>query len=191
MKNPKTAVEVKSFKDVQELADWAGIETDFDGLIESNSDYIWDAGSYAEKEAIEAEATEVEIEKARNNAERSVGDALYRAWKKSVEAGARYLLESRTIDLPLGLTEYNGAYSIDLRAGTSWAELVSKLVVIINGVGSFEFRSAKELADSGPYTMKQAAVSHLGWVKSWPNVYGGHSAQRIFEDHLDSALRNV
>jgi hypothetical protein len=35
---------------------------------------------------------------------------------------------------------------------------------------------------SGPYTAKQAVLSHLGYIKRYPDVYGSTGARQLYEN---------
>jgi hypothetical protein len=43
---------------------------------------------------------------------------------------------------------------------------------IVNGVGYFHFDNLKDFLDSGPYTPREAVLSHLHWLKDRAEVYG-------------------
>ena len=67
----------------------------------------------------------------------------------------------------------------------SWSKAAASIVNTINGVGQFEFNSLREFLESGPYTERQAVLSHLGWIRDWPRVYGSGTAESM----LDRAMR--
>lgn len=49
--------------------------------------------------------------------------------------------------------------------------------------GDFHFDSLREFLASGPYTARQAVLSHLGYLKRHPHVYGGPSPRQMYEQH--------
>lgn len=62
----------------------------------------------------------------------------------------------------------------------SWRIAADNIRMTINGVGQFEFSSLQEFLSSGPYTPRQAVLSHLGWIPSWYEVYeGGKASSRV------------
>jgi hypothetical protein len=67
---------------------------------------------------------------------------------------------------------------------TSWKVSADKIRETINGVGYFSFSSVKEFCDSGPYTPRQAVLSHLGWISDWGAVYGDGSAKSMVERRM-------
>lgn len=66
----------------------------------------------------------------------------------------------------------------------SWDVAARKLLTTINGVGDISFSSLKDFLDSGPYTARQAVLSHLGYIGRYPDVYGTPNAERQFERYL-------
>lgn len=57
-------------------------------------------------------------------------------------------------------------------AGNGWRHAAQCIRGTINGVGLFQFDNLKDFLDSGPYTMRQAVLEHLHWMKDYPRVYG-------------------
>lgn len=68
---------------------------------------------------------------------------------------------------------------------TGWYRAASKIIDTINGVGMFEFRTVRELVESGPYpTIEQAVLQHAHWISSYPEVYEGTKAKFLVERRL-------
>lgn len=67
----------------------------------------------------------------------------------------------------------------------SWRDAANHILETVNGVGFFYFNSLRDFLDSGPYSPKQAVMSHLHWMKRYSDVYGGYSPQKL----LDSFMR--
>jgi len=65
--------------------------------------------------------------------------------------------------------------------GRNWLECANQIRTTINGVGYFHFDTVKEFLDSGPYTAREAALKHLGWIPDWYDVYeGGKAHSRVY-----------
>lgn len=56
--------------------------------------------------------------------------------------------------------------------GKRWEDAADKIRETINGVGYFTFYSLREFLESGPYTARQAALSHLHCVLPPPDRDG-------------------
>jgi len=159
----------------------------FDDVQEKNWEYVADAGSAAEREAIEDEdVTESRAEKIREEAEQAAGDELYRNWYDAVEHVAENLFGEHGLEL-LAMRHtrkvhenYRPAY-LKVIPTRSWADAADKIRETINGVGEFHFSSLREFLDSGPWTARQAVLENLGWIRWYPEVYGGSSPQRVYE----------
>jgi hypothetical protein len=84
----------------------------------------------------------------------------------------------------LSLVERKDKWSYKVVPVESWASSCREIVQTINGVGYFEFRGARELCESGPWTMRQAVLTHLGWIADWPDVYEGRKARSLVEGRM-------
>lgn len=103
----------------------------------------------------------------------------YRNYKNALENVADHVFGEHG----LVLTERkSGGYKIE--PIESWRDAAAKIVHTINGVGMFHFSSVKEFLDSGPYTAREAVLSHLGYLKRRSEVYGEPSPQRMFESAM-------
>jgi hypothetical protein len=64
------------------------------------------------------------------------------------------------------------AYKNVRRRKVAVKKATRELSETVGGVGYFHFGSVKELTDSGPWTVREAVLGHLGWMKDWYEVYG-------------------
>lgn len=118
--------------------------------------------------------------------EAKVMQYVYRSWHDAVEGAAIHIFGEHDLELqplaahtlPMGLA--NNYRIVPIR---SWENAASKIISTINGVGMFEFGSVKEFADSGPYTVRQAVLSHLHHMKHRSEVYGTDSPRNLYEHY--------
>ena len=165
---------------MDELAAFIGVDTAED-LYEHNVDYIGEAGFAARKEALEEGATEEDAEEAEMKGQQAAQDEIYHSYRRALESTVETLLEKHNLQLQ-SYGKY-AQYKILPADGKTWTDAAAEIMSTIHGVGSFEFASLKEFKDSGPYaSYKEAVLKHLGWIKRWPDVYGGTSIQRMFDD---------
>jgi hypothetical protein len=170
---------------IDQLAEMFGLPA-FDDLQERNWEYVADAGAAAERAAIEDEdVTDRQAEKIREEAEQAAGDELYGNWYDAVERVAESLFNAHGLVLVAkphkGRKTDRRPYEFKIAPEVSWADAADKLRETINGVGEFHFSSLREFLDSGLWTARQAVLEHLGSIRRYPEVYGGSSPQRIFE----------
>lgn len=102
------------------------------------------------------------------------------AWKDYTNA-----LESVFEDLlerhGLKLEPFKGEYLYRVVPKTKWDDAATEIVKTINGVGYFYFNTLRQFLDSGPYTARAGVLTHLHWVKHWPDVYEGTKASTMFD----------
>lgn len=174
--------------DIDDLAKTFGIPT-AEKADDGAADYAWEAGDYAYKEALKEDATESEAEEAREKAEQDIHDRLGAVWRNSFEdALGRIFEEYADLNIEV-LKSKPWLYRVSPR--TSWKKSAEKLIDVINGVGYFYFSSVKEFADSGPWTVREAVLGHIHWLKDAPRVYGDVSAERRFERSFEASARNI
>ena len=71
-------------------------------------------------------------------------------------------------------------YRVQPCPGRDWCDCANNIRATINGVGMFGFASLHEFLDSGPYTAREAVLTHLGWCPDWYDVYeGGKASSRV------------
>jgi hypothetical protein len=170
---------VKDVVTIDELA------SDFDlpsweDIDELNIDYTLEAGSYAHREAIEEGATEEEAEEAALKAQDEASAEIYRNWHDGVERAAEELFGEHGLEL-VGRGKKEPYYEYKVIPKESWRDAADRIRETVNGVGYFHFNDLQEFLDSGPYTPRQAVLSHLHLTKDYPAVYGTPSARSIFE----------
>jgi hypothetical protein len=158
---------------IDELAKLLGL-TSWDEQEEYALSYITEAAG------IEEGDSDAEVERK----EMAVQDDVYRNWHDAVESVADEIFDQHNMELqPLvARGRKQVAYEYRIVPRVSWADVASKLIDTINGVGMWEFNSVKELKEVGPYnTVKQAVLAHLGHIKRRPEVYGTSSPRTLYE----------
>lgn len=169
--------------DVNELAKMFDLP-DYDKIDEMNVDYVWEQGDYAYKETLSQGGSEDEAEEARQKAEGEAQSETYSKWHSGVTDAAEKLFGEHGLTLVPKKPKHKGSlpYEYKVVPTTSWNDALKQIIETINGVGYFHFSSPKEFLDSGPYASARIGVlTHLHHIKDHPAVYGGTSAQRIFD----------
>ena len=147
-----------------DLPDWERID-------ERNQQHYWEMSRSAEGED------------AQMDAESEARDEVYGQWYDAVESAASKLFEEHGLELdPTGKqgTEKR-RYDFKIVPSNSWNDAANKLRETINGVGDLHFNDVKEFLHAGPYSARQAVLSHLGYIKRYPAVYGGQGAHQMYE----------
>lgn len=173
--NPKKTSDIVNIEKLAEdfkLPEWEDVE-------KLNIDNIMEAGGYARDEALKEGESEEQAEEAAQKAQDEARDELYRNWHDAVENVAEDLFE--THNLTLVPKSAAPSYEFKVEPTKTWTEAAESIIDTINGVGMFEFKSVKEFLDSGPYTLREAVLSHLHWIKRYPEVYGEPSPRRMYE----------
>lgn len=152
----------------------------YEEVHENNLDYISETAKYQvggevdwtnlSEEFMEAEA---EIE----------NEEIFKPWHRGVMAAADDLFERHGLVLsPHGRVPPKALpFEYKVTPVDSWLTAASAIMATITGYGMFDYPSVQDFIDSGPYTPKAAVLSHLGWVKEYPGIYGSASAQTLFE----------
>lgn len=148
-----------------DLPDWERID-------EINQQHYWEMSRGAGDD-----------EDAQLEAERAAQDEVYGQWYDAVESAASKLFEEHGLELdPTGKQgTAKRRHDFKIVPSNSWSDAANKIRETINGVGTFHFDNLREFLDSGPYTARQAVLSHLGYVKRYPAVYGGLGAHQMYE----------
>lgn len=116
-------------------------------------------------------------------AEEEERDEAYAKYEGTVVETAREVFTKHGLSLVevrkgRGKRRYTAGYEV--YPVISWRDAADKIRETINGVGHFRFETLRELLVSGPYTPREAVLSHLGWVPDWYAVYeGGTAASRV------------
>lgn len=171
---------VKDTLNVDEIAKLFDLD-EYNDLHERNTDYFWETGDYAYKQAIDDGASEEEAEKAREDAEHEADTEMFHQWHSGVMAAAEHLFgEHRLTLVPANKKPDRYPYEYRVIPQKSWEDAAAAIVETINGVGMFEFNGVKDFLASGPYTPRNGVLTHLHWIKRHPEVYGDRSAQDIY-----------
>jgi hypothetical protein len=168
-KKAKTGDKTSDKTNIDQLAKTFGLP-DWDKIDEMNQQTYWEMSRGAEGEEAQMEA------------EREAQDEIYGQWYDAVESTASKLFEEHGLELqPTGKqgTEKR-RYDFKIVPSNSWNDAADKIRETINGVGDFHFNNLREFLDSGPYTARQAVLSHLGYIKRYPAVYGGLGAHQMY-----------
>jgi len=154
---------------IDQLAKMFGLP-DWESVDERNQHHYWEMTHGAEDQ-----------EKAEQEAQAEV----YNQWYDAVEHTADTLFGEHGLEVkPVGKQgTKDRRYDFKIVPANSWNDAANKLRETINGVGDFHFDTIREFLDSGPYTAKQAVLSHLGYIKRYPAVYGGPGANQMYERH--------
>jgi len=71
-----------------------------------------------------------------------------------------------------------------VRPKVRWKYSAKCVMETINGVGLFHFNNLPEFLDSGPYTERAAVLTHLHWLKRYPDVYGSGSIRAKLDKEM-------
>jgi len=173
-KAPKATSEKQGDKiNIDQLAKFFGLP-DWDRIDEMNQDNYWEA------------ARGVEDEDAQMEAQHKAAEEVYRQWYDAVEHTAEKMLAEHGLELlamkhTRKVNQNYRPHQLKIIPTKSWDDAANKIRETINGVGDFHFNDLREFLRSGPYTAKQAVLSHLGYIKRHPDVYGGTSARQLYE----------
>jgi hypothetical protein len=173
----KRQAALKSEVTIDRLCTILGVETlsDWSDGLDGCETY-----SHVYKEVLASGASESEAEEQAGQAESDeLGEATEKYRAAVLAVAERLFAEHR-----LTLVERADKWSYRVVPEKSWLDSLGAIVQTINGVGTFEFRNARELCESGPWTPRQAVLSHLGWIADWPDVYEGSKAKSLVERQL-------
>jgi len=161
---------------IAQLAEMFGLP-DWDKIDEMNQHHYWEMSRGAEGEEAQLEA------------ESEARDEVFAQWYDAVEQAASKLFEEHGLELqPAGKSHTKTKaerrpYELKIVPTTSWMDAANKIRETINGVGDFHFNDLAEFLRSGPYTARQAVLSHLGYIQRYPAVYGSQGAKQMYEQH--------
>lgn len=169
--------------DLDKLAKLFGIPTS-DELSEMND--FSEAYSAGRREALADGATEDEADEKGLEYEQAEQDELYSRWSDGVTHVADELFGRHGLELSPKHPDKKSGRSFEYKIfpSKSWNDAANKIRETVNGVGDFHFNTLKEFLDSGPYTAREAVLSHLGYISDWPNVYGNSSPSRMYSDYV-------
>lgn len=177
MANPRVSDKLN----VDEIAKLFGID-EYSDLSERNTDYIGESGYEAREYALSEGASEEEADEADMKAQEGAEAELFHQWHDGVFGAAEQLFGKHGLTLvPAGKKGESYPYEYKVAPEESWDKALVAIIKTINGVGDFRFGSLREFLDSGPYTPRTGVLTHLGYISSYPAVYGDTSAQRMYE----------
>lgn len=104
-------------------------------------------------------------------------DEAWQNYTNALESVFEELLEHHG----LTLQKHKGEWLFRVVPKKDWKDAATEIAKTVNGVGFFYFRSIRDFLDSGPYTPRAAVLTHLHWVKHWPDVYEGTKASTMFD----------
>lgn len=149
----------------EELDDW-------------NINYYCEIMDDVRKHAIGDGYTDDEAEEMALKAEEDEMDRVYNQHKNAIEHTLNYLLNFHHLEV----VEIGEKYYLNLLPGFSWKQACSQTAITISGYGMFQYNSADELKDGGPYkTYCEAVIEHIHWMKHYPEVYGVSGYRRMYE----------
>ena len=158
---------------IDQLAKLLGLP-DWDSVDEKNQHHYWEMSRDAEGEDTQIKA------------EQEAQEAVYRQWYDAVESAAEKLfgehdLEFLAMKHTRKVNQNYRPHVLKIIPSKSWDDAADKLRETINGVGDFHFESLREFLKAEASTAKQAVLSHLGYIKRYPAVYGGLGANQMYE----------
>ena len=165
---PKKDPQMLTYDDLAELF---GLPT-LDSVEEGGWDYVADGGDLAYAEAKADGATEDVAEEAREEAWEEAQLEIFRLWSNAVEAVAEHEFGEVGLGLQDRWHETGGKERFWVVPVESWRYSATQIMEIVNGVGYFHFDNLKDFLDSGPYTPREAVLTHLHWLKDRAEVYG-------------------
>lgn len=171
---------LKETFNLDELAAFFDIPT-WESIDENFSDS--GAWSYAHKEALNEGKSEEEAEELGMQAESDERAEYYNKWHDAMESAVEKTLAHIHMELTPTKTG-SRPYEYKISPKKDWKDSAEQIRDIINGVGMFGFDTLKEFLDSGPYTPREAVLSHLGYANSYADVYGDRSAKDIYHREM-------
>ena len=147
------------------LPSWGSVDED-------TWEYAADAGHAAYETVIKEGGSEWEAERAREDDESNASSEVFVTWKNAVEAVGAHEFGEVGLGLQDRWHETGGKERFWVVPVESWRYSATQIMEIVNGVGYFHFDNLKDFLDSGPYTPKEAVLSHLHWLKDRAEVYG-------------------
>lgn len=107
-------------------------------------------------------------------------DDAYIRYSRAIEAVGERALEEHG----MMLEPQNSGREFELKPAHDWRSAAQRVMETVNGKGPFYFPNVEEFAEINCGSLRDAAISHLGYVKHYPAVYGGPSIQAQIERHM-------
>ncbi len=143
----------------------------------------------AESAIADFEGTEEDREEEYYRAQDAASDRFFHAWHNAIsQAAEKEFAEHEIILIPRKVQgkvpEY--PYEYWIRPSKTWKRSADLIRETINGVGYFHYTTLSEFVLSGPYTHREAVLSHLHWISRRAEVYGDTSARARYESSIES-----
>lgn len=165
------------YDSISELLDCRTIEAYHDSVFSSGEGpHTYDC---AMREARAEGKSEEEAEKYAAEAEQAEIDEVLKKYMNELESVFEQMCSDHGLEVTKHTSKKKGIY-FTLTPKKSWRDAAECIRDTINGVGSFYFSSLKEFLASGPYTAREAVLTHLHWMKRRPDVYG----DRPYKDRM-------
>jgi hypothetical protein len=167
---------------VDDLAGQFGAEhiDSFDERVSMNSETY----GYVYREALARGMTEEEAEEAARRAEDEEREEAVGRYADAITSVADRLYGEHGLELVPRNPRGGRAWEFKVVPRISWEDAANHIRETINGVGQFYFESLRDFLESGPWTARQAVLSHLHWIADWPRVYGSGTASSMVDRQL-------
>lgn len=152
------------------LADLFGLPST-DDLYEGSAGYLAEVYSSIYKAALEEQSKHKAEERAAE-VEQEEMSAIYSRHVSAILSAVEPIFEHHHLELIHRNDEWKDEYFIQPESSSTWRDAANAIRQTINGVGYFHFNTLKEFLDSGPWTAKEAVLSHLGSISDAVEVYG-------------------
>lgn len=155
---------------IDQLAKLFGLP-DWEKIDEMNQDHYWEMSRGLKDEDAEMDA------------QQAAAEEVYNQWYDAVEKAASNLFEEHGLELTQTGKQGkpNRRYDFKIIPTKSWDAAANKLRETINGVGDFHFDDLKDFLHREGPSARKAVLSHLGYIKKYPHVYGGLGAHQMYE----------
>jgi uncharacterized protein YpuA (DUF1002 family) len=127
-------------------------------------------------EAKKQNKDEEESEKIAQEAETSYAEECYTKHNNAIQRVAEHYFSLIKLNLDFRSDGYVLIYE-----ETTWEDSAKKILELINGYGQFYFSSLEDFLESGPFTVKEAVLEHLSYLKFYGKIYGDASPEQMFE----------
>ena len=164
---PSDKITIDQLAKLLGLPDWGSVD-------EKNQHNYWEMSRGAEGEDAQIKA------------EQEAQEEVYRQWFDAVESTAEKLLGEHGLELlamkhTRKVNQNYRPHALKIIPSKSWDDAADKIRETINGVGDFHFDNLKEFLHAEAATARQVVLSHLGYIKRYPAVYGGLGANQMYE----------
>lgn len=168
---------LKDTFDISEIAGLLGVPNP------DEFEYNGDAYHFTFMESIKEGLSDSEAEEKAQTAEQDEQDEQFHQIYDAIESVAGTFFEYHGLELNKIVSgKRSGMYRVT--PVKDWLYTASCIRQTVNGVGYFYFATDSDFLDSGPYTARQAVLTHLHWIKYYAEVYGESSPKAQYRRHL-------